>query len=111
MLPKVHKIFWTATVNTKWQFVLPADARKQFDIKSWDQLLVIWIDNLLVWLIKIDDLDQAIEHLQSIKKMWEKIPSMLRPKELKNSINDIWNHIEELQDIQQHNEEWKSFIS
>ena len=96
MLPKVHKIFWTATVNTKWQFVLPAESRKHFNVKAWDQLLVIWVDNLLLWLIKIDDIDQAIEHLQSVKKISEKIPNILKPKELKDKLDDIWEHIEEL---------------
>lgn len=58
------KLFGTATVGTKGQVVIPADAREAFGIKPGDRLYVIgstkagWIG-----LLKEDQLRAMVEHL------------------------------------------------
>lgn len=58
------RLFGTATVGTKGQVVIPADAREAFDIKSGDRLYVVgssksgWIG-----LLKEEQLRAMIEHL------------------------------------------------
>lgn len=58
------KLFGTATVGTKGQVVIPADARDAFDIKSGDRLYVVgsakagWIG-----LLKEEQLRAMVEHL------------------------------------------------
>ena len=58
------KLFGTATVGTKGQVVIPADAREAFDVKPGDRLYVMgstkagWIG-----LLKEDQLRAMVEHL------------------------------------------------
>jgi hypothetical protein len=59
----------------------------------------VGIDDVLIWLVKIDNIDHVIKHLQSIKKMWEKLPALLRPKSLNDRIHDLSDHIDDLQTI------------
>jgi AbrB family looped-hinge helix DNA binding protein len=58
------KLFGTATVGTKGQVVIPADAREAFDIKTGDRLYVVG-SNKAGWigLLKEDQLRAMVEHL------------------------------------------------
>jgi len=58
------KLYGTATVGTKGQIVIPADAREELDIKAGDRLYVIGSPKKkLVGFIKEEQLETFIEHL------------------------------------------------
>jgi AbrB family looped-hinge helix DNA binding protein len=58
------KLFGTATVGTKGQVVIPADAREALGIKPGDRLYVVGSeDKQFVGFIKEDQLRKMIEHL------------------------------------------------
>ena len=69
------RLYGTATVGTKGQIVIPADAREELDIKPGDRLYVIGSpmakavtfmkeDQLETFIAK---LESKMEHLQSLK--------------------------------------------
>lgn len=62
--PSEHKIYGSVTVNAKWQIVIPADARERLGIKPWDQLLVTSKGDIVLWLIKADNLQEFITKLE-----------------------------------------------
>lgn len=58
------KLFGTATVGTKGQVVIPADARDLFDIKPGDRLYVVGSEKAQwVGFLKEDQLRALVEHL------------------------------------------------
>ena len=58
------KLFGTATVGTKGQVVIPADARELFDIKPGDRLYVVGSEKAQwVGFMKEDQLRALVEHL------------------------------------------------
>lgn len=58
------KLFGTATVGTKGQVVIPADARETFDIKSGDRLYVVGSEKAgWIGFLKEDQLRALVEHL------------------------------------------------
>jgi len=58
------KLFGTATVGTKGQVVIPADAREQFDIKPGDRLYVVGSAKMQwIGFLKEDQLRAMVEHL------------------------------------------------
>ena len=58
------KLFGTATVGTKGQVVIPADARDAFDIKTGDRLYVVGSEKAgLVGFLKEDQLRAMVEHI------------------------------------------------
>jgi len=58
------KLFGTATVGTKGQVVIPAEAREAFDIKTGDRLYVVG-SNKAGWIgfLKEDQLRVLVDHL------------------------------------------------
>ena len=58
------KLFGTATVGTKGQVVIPADARELFDIKPGDRLYVVGSEKAQwIGFLKEDQLRALVEHL------------------------------------------------
>ena len=58
------KLYGTATVGTKGQVVIPADAREELGIKTGDRLYVVGAtEKGLVGFIKEEQLRQIIEHI------------------------------------------------
>lgn len=58
------KLFGTATVGTKGQVVIPADARETFDIKPGDRLYVVGSEKAQwIGFLKEDQLRQMVESL------------------------------------------------
>jgi len=58
------KLFGTATVGTKGQVVIPADAREAFNIQSGDRLYVVGSEKMgWIGLLKEDQLRTMVEHL------------------------------------------------
>ena len=49
------KYAWTATVGEKGQIVIPAKARKVFDISAGDQLMVLGKEGEGIAILKTDD--------------------------------------------------------
>ena len=67
------KLFGTATVGTKGQIVIPADAREELGIKAGDRLYVIGSPRAsIVSFIKEDQMESFIDQLnlniQNLKK-------------------------------------------
>jgi AbrB family looped-hinge helix DNA binding protein len=62
--PSEHKIYGSVTVNAKWQIVIPADARERLGIKPWDQLLVTSKWDIVIWLIKADNLEEFVTKIE-----------------------------------------------
>jgi AbrB family looped-hinge helix DNA binding protein len=68
------KLFGTATVGTKGQVVIPADAREQMNIKTGDRLYVVgsqkaqWIGFLKEDQLRalVESLTDNVEHYRSI---------------------------------------------
>ncbi len=66
MIDSMHKkkLYGTATVGTKGQVVIPADAREELDIKTGDRLYVVGSEKgKFVGFIKEEQLRQLVEHL------------------------------------------------
>ena len=58
------KLYGTATVGTKGQVVIPADAREAFDIKAGDRLYVVGSSKAgMVGFLKEEQLRALLEHL------------------------------------------------
>jgi AbrB family looped-hinge helix DNA binding protein len=58
------KLYGTATVGTKGQVVIPADARDELDIQTGDRLYVVGSpDKGFLGFLKEDALEQVVEHL------------------------------------------------
>jgi AbrB family looped-hinge helix DNA binding protein len=58
------KLFGTATVGTKGQVVIPADARDELGIKSGDRLYVIGsVEKKMVGFIKEEQFRELLNHL------------------------------------------------
>jgi AbrB family looped-hinge helix DNA binding protein len=85
---KLHsqdKMYGTTTIGTKGQVVIPADARKDLDLKPGDQLLVMGKFGKVLGLIKADQMGHLIELImQSI------------PKDKKRLKLHIQKHLEEV---------------
>jgi AbrB family looped-hinge helix DNA binding protein len=59
-----RKLYGTATVGTKGQIVIPADAREEMGINTGDRLYVIGSPKKgIAMLLKEDELDKFIEHM------------------------------------------------
>ena len=59
------KIEWTATISTKWQIVIPKSARNKFDLKIWDDLVVLSWKNWII-LVKSDNLENIMDNFKEI---------------------------------------------
>lgn len=59
-----HVIYGSVTVNAKGQIVLPAETRKKMNIKPWDQLIVTSRDDLLIGLIKAENIWEFIDKIK-----------------------------------------------
>ncbi|HMS93524.1 MAG TPA: AbrB/MazE/SpoVT family DNA-binding domain-containing protein [Candidatus Saccharibacteria bacterium] len=58
------KLYGTATVGTKGQVVIPADAREELDIQAGDRLYVVGSEKgQFVGFIKEEQLRKMIDHL------------------------------------------------
>ena len=60
------KLFGTATVGSKGQVVIPAEAREELNIKAGDRLYVVGSpDGGFLGLLKEDSLEQIMQHMTS----------------------------------------------
>lgn len=74
------KLYGTATVGTKGQVVIPADAREELGIKTGDRLYVVGTPKMgMVWLLHesalthmIEKLNISIESLENIRQKKDK---------------------------------------
>jgi len=63
------KLFGSVVVGTKGQFVIPAEARRQFNIASGDQLLIFGNpDNNVIAVIKANQVSDLLDSLTNIGK-------------------------------------------
>lgn len=60
------KIWWTVTIWPKWQIVIPKEVRDALDIKTWDNMVVIFsAEKQHVSIIKNDNINQIIDFAKS----------------------------------------------
>ncbi|MBV9852441.1 MAG: AbrB/MazE/SpoVT family DNA-binding domain-containing protein [Armatimonadetes bacterium] len=71
-----ENFFGTATVGERGQIVIPAEARKKFDIETGDKLLIVGHGDKGIMLFKIDALREfmntVMEDLQRVEKEYQK---------------------------------------
>ena len=59
------KIEGTANIGTKWQIVIPKQARNKFNLNTWDDLVVLsW--NFWIMLIKSTDLNDMMDNFENL---------------------------------------------
>ena len=59
-----HQIYGSVTVNTKWQIIIPKEAREALWIKAGDKLLVTSKWTCALWLIKASNVQEFIDKMQ-----------------------------------------------
>lgn len=59
-----YQIYGSITVNTKWQIIIPKEARDVLWIKPGDKLLVTSKWNYLLWFMKASNVKEFIEKIQ-----------------------------------------------
>ena len=59
------EMFGTVTVGQKGQVVIPNEVRKSMWIKAGDKLMVMKKWDMVIWLIKNDDLPAVLKYLQN----------------------------------------------
>jgi AbrB family looped-hinge helix DNA binding protein len=70
------RLYGTATVGTKGQIVIPADAREELDIKAGDRLYVVGSpQGKVVAFIKEEQLEVFIDRLNTQVEDFEKLRS------------------------------------
>ncbi len=75
------RLYGTATVGTKGQIVIPADAREELNIKPGDRLYVVGSPGAqVVGFIKEEQLETFIEKLNTQVETFEKIRSQQNKK-------------------------------
>lgn len=62
--PKM-KIEGTASIGSKWQIVIPKSVREKFDLKTWNDLVVLSSDFATI-LIKSENLKEMLSHFEQI---------------------------------------------
>ena len=65
-LLKKHKFYGTAVVGAKGQIVIPADARKDLNIKTGDRLIVMGKLNKALGLMKTEHLSEMVKMIMDM---------------------------------------------
>lgn len=58
------KVHGTATIGKKWQIVIPKEARELLWLSEGDTLVVMSKKDLMLWLIRNDDIPTMMEYMQ-----------------------------------------------
>tara|TARA_B100002049_G_scaffold208824_1_gene170408 strand:- start:607 stop:849 length:243 start_codon:yes stop_codon:yes gene_type:complete len=76
------KLFGTATVGTKGQIVIPADAREEYGLSSGERLYVVGVpDKRVMVLIKEEHMSHLVEHaIQDVAELKTKIDELEQDK-------------------------------
>jgi AbrB family looped-hinge helix DNA binding protein len=62
--PSAKKLYGTATVGTKGQVVIPANAREELNVQAGDRLYVVGSpESGFLGLLKEESLERMVEHL------------------------------------------------
>lgn len=76
------KLFGTATVGTKGQIVIPADAREALDIQPGDRLYVIGSDKKkFLGLLKEEQIQHLLDHMTDNIEYYRDALSKIKNKE------------------------------
>lgn len=59
------KIEWTATIWTKWQIVIPKQARAKFNLQTWNDLIVL-SSNFWLILIESENLNNMMNKFENM---------------------------------------------
>ena len=62
------KMFWSVTVGTKWQVVIPKEVRETLNINPGDTLMVLTKHGKAIGMIKADDMPAFMEYMQAEMK-------------------------------------------
>lgn len=60
------EFFGTAVVGTKGQIVIPSQARKKYDIKPQDKLIVFGSEGGVLAIVKADQIEQLLSGLDGV---------------------------------------------
>lgn len=104
MNPEINlKIYGVVTIGTKWQVIIPKDARLDFDIKESMELDIAIIDRIWFWIWSQENIEKecaiknkTVEHEWTINigsKLQFVIPASVRNKleiEPKDNLLVIW---------------------
>ncbi len=86
-----HAIYGSVTVNAKGQIVLPSEARKKMNIKPGDQLIVTSRDNLLIWLIKAENIWEFVDKIKQHTMQFDAIDSDAI-KNIHRWLDELWEY-------------------
>ena len=94
------KIYWVTLVWTKWQIILPAECRKDFEIDVWD-IFYIWTFKEMAFVMSNDKIcsedsiwkfEEFIENEEQIR-VWTKFQFVI-PKQIRELLErETWNSI------------------
>lgn len=59
------RLHWTTTIWPKWQIVIPKEARERLNLNPWDSVTIITKDDLVVAIIKNEDIKELFEYVKS----------------------------------------------
>jgi len=94
------KIYWVTLVWTKWQIILPAECRKDFEIDVWD-IFYIWTFKEMAFVMSNEKIcsedsiwkfEEFIENEEQIR-VWTKFQFVI-PKQIRELLEiETWNSI------------------
>ncbi len=59
------KLFGTTTIWSKWQIVIPKEAREKLNLHPWDSVTIITKDDIAIAIVKNQDLKELFEYAKS----------------------------------------------
>lgn len=62
------KLYWTTTIWTKWQIVIPKEIINMLNLNTWDSLSVLMKNDKFIWLVRNQDINELMEYVNSEKK-------------------------------------------
>lgn len=66
----IFKLCWTTNIGSKWQIVIPKEARDLLKISPWDSVSFVVKDNELIGVIPNKSIDTLMEYVLS-ETNWE----------------------------------------
>ena len=64
------KIEGSASIWTKWQIVIPKSVRDKFNLKPWDDIIILSTHNATI-LVKSENLENMVKQFEEISKLYK----------------------------------------
>ncbi len=65
MIDMENRIVGVVTINTKWQLIIPVEARKILNLKPWDSMICMTKWDKLIWFVKAEDIKSFVSTIYS----------------------------------------------